>query len=239
MNWFNKYLLKVIGTGEIPKHVAVIMDGNRRWARRNHLSSVSQGHEEGAKKLKEMIEWFSLIDGIEMLTVYAFSLLNFSRPKDEVQGLMDLAERTFKEMADKPEFFYEKKCKVCFIGKIDMLEERVQIQIRRMIDAGHPNAKFTLNICACYTSHDEIETARDICLENGLVPSYCNVFSNLALPSKPDLMIRTSGVNRLSNFLLLQSENTPIYITDKLWPDLSPFDIAYIFLKYQLRFVLP
>ena len=239
MNWYEKILLKILDSGEIPEHIAIIMDGNRRWANNHHLSSVSEGHKQGANKLKEIIEWFSHLHGIKILTVYAFSLLNFNRPKEEVDGLMDLAENTFKDLADNPNFFEKNKCKINFIGQIDLLEQRVKEQIQRIYDVSYPNPEFTLNICACYTSHDEIETARNKCFDECIEPTIESVFSHLDIVSKPNLLIRTSGVYRMSNFLLLQCDKSPIVVTDILWPDLNLFNIALISLKYQLRFVLP
>ena len=239
LTWYQKALLHVLDAGEIPRHVAIIMDGNRRFARKHKLSSVSLGHKEGSEKLRQVIEWFAELDGIEELSVYAFSILNFNRAKDEVNGLMDLAENTFREIADQPDFFKKYCCKINFIGRIEMLEERVLKQIERINKAAHPNPKFILNICACYTSHDEIEHSRDACFEKGIEPTYEHVFENLELPHKVDLMIRTSGVFRLSNYMLLQCKDAPIIVTDKLWPELSVFDVFVIFLKYQLRNVLP
>ena len=239
LKWYQKWLLRVLDSGEIPRHVAIIMDGNRRYARKHHLDSVCLGHKEGAEKLRQVIEWLSQLDGVEELSVYAFSLLNFNRAKEEVNGLMDLAENTFKEIADQPEFFQEHCCKINFIGRIELLEERVLHQIDRINRAAHPNPKFILNICACYTSQDEIEHSRDDCFKEGLEPNYENVFKHLQIPSNVDLMIRTSGVYRLSNYMLMQSKNAQIIVTDKLWPELTLYDLILIFLKYQLRSVLP
>ena len=239
LKWYERMLMKVIDSGEIPEHIAIIMDGNRRYARKMMFDSVSQGHELGAEKLRQMIEWLSLLHGVKILTVYAFSILNFSRSPDEVKSLMDLAEKTFSDMADKPDFFIRNNCKVNFLGRIDMLEERVLKQISRVESVSQKNPEFILNICVCYTSHDEIERARDKCFQENITPSYQAVFDRLDLPKKPDLLIRTSGVNRMSNFLLMQCRDTPIVISEVLWPEITAFEVAKILLRYQLRNYLP
>ena len=239
IRWYERLLMRIIDAGEIPEHIAIIMDGNRRFAKKMMFDSVIKGHEFGAEKLKQIIEWLSLLHGVKILTVYAFSLLNFNRVEEEVQSLMNLAEKTFSDMADSPEFFTKHNCKVQFIGKTELLDERVKKQIKRVEECAPPNAEFVLNICVCYTSHDEIERARDKCFQENIQPSYDQVFKHLDLPSKPDLLIRTSGVNRMSNFLLMQCRETPIFITDVLWPEITAFDIAKMLLRYQLRNYLP
>lgn len=233
--WYQRFLGKILSSGEIPEHIAIIMDGNRRYARENNLPNVGLGHQKGAGKLKEVISWLSLVNGVKQLTVYAFSLLNFNRSEDEVKALMDLAEITFKDMADTRALFDQYQCKIRFIGRTDLLEERVRRQIKRVEDAGREDAPFTLNICVCYTAHDEMEYAREKCINQKADLTYDNVFSNLMLPSKPDILIRTSGVYRMSNFLLMQCSNTPIYVTNSLWPEISFWDVLKILVRYQLR----
>ena len=233
-----KLLFKILEAGEIPEHIAIIMDGNRRYARKHHLSSVSEGHKMGAQKLKELIEWLGNINGVKQLSVYAFSILNFKRTAEEVSSLMDLAESTFRELADNHEDFEKRKCAVRFIGRIEMLEERVRAQIDRLVSYSPPDPEFILNICACYTSHDEIEHARDKCIAQHIDLSWDNVFANLELPSKPDLLIRTSGVLRMSNYMLMQCAETPIVVCSALWPELTLFDFFCILLRFQCRNLL-
>ena len=235
ISWYQKLMLKIIDAGEVPEHLAIIMDGNRRYARMHHYETVGLGHKDGAKKLKQIIEWLSYLHGVKILSVYAFSLLNFQRDQKEVNDLMDLAESTFKEMADNPQFFKDKRCRILFIGRIEKLEEKVQAQIQRVLECNPDNFEFTLNICVAYTSHDEIEKARDICLEKNVNVTIDNVFENLQIPSKPNLLVRTSGAMRMSNFMLLQCANCPIIISEILWPDLSFIDLIDILLRYQLR----
>lgn len=239
VNWLEHALLKVIDSGEIPEHIAIIMDGNRRYARKMGFATVAEGHKVGAKKLKQTIEWLSELHGVKMLTVYAFSLLNFERNQDEVKGLMDIAVETFSEMAAQSDEMKRRSCAIRFIGRTELLEKRVLDEIRRVEAAAPENPQFVLNICVCYTSHDEIERARDSCLEQNITPTLDDVFQRLELPNKPDLLIRTSGVKRMSNFLLMQCAETPIVVVDKLWPELSVYDFAKMIIKFQLRKSLP
>lgn len=239
IRWYEKLLMSILNSGEIPEHIAIIMDGNRRYAKKMNFKNVAEGHQEGANKLRQIIEWFSHLNGVKVLTVYAFSLLNFKRNQEEVDELMDLAEKTFKEIADNPKIMAEKSCKVNFIGEIGMLNERVLKQIQRCEENAPDNPQFILNICVCYTSQDEIEQARDKCIADSIDPDYTEVFNHLMLPQRPDILIRTSGVLRMSNFLLMQCENTPIYITNELWPELSAFTLFKILASYQMRNLLP
>ena len=237
--WYERFLLRVIDCGEIPEHIAIIMDGNRRYARKMHYATITEGHEMGAEKLKQLIQWLSVLHGVKTLTVYAFSLLNFKRSEDEVNGLMDLAVRTFSEMAAESDELKRRSCAVRFIGRKELFEARVLEQMKKLEDAGPEHPEFVLNICVGYTSHDEIERARDACFGDGVEPTIEEVFGRLELPRKPDLLIRTSGVYRMSNFLLMQCAETPIIVVDKLWPELTILDLAWIMIKYQLRESLP
>ena len=238
-NWYERFVLKIIDCGEIPEHIAIIMDGNRRYARKMHLEKVSDGHEIGAEKLKQLIQWLSVLHGIKTLTVYAFSLLNFKRNREEVESLMDLAVRTFGQMAEELGEFRRRNCAVRFIGRKELLDERVQEQMKRVEALGPEHPEFLLNICVAYTSHDEIERARDACFQDKVEPTWEEVFRRLELPRKPDLLIRTSGVQRMSNFLLMQCAETPIIVVEKLWPELNIWDLAKIMIRYQLRHALP
>ena len=131
------------------------------------------------------------------------------------------------------------QCTINFIGRIEKLEERILKQIRRIQELSPKNPKFTLNICVCYTSHDEIENAREQCFQQNITPNLENIIEKLEIPQKVDLLIRTSGVLRISNFLLLQSKDSSFVVVDALWPELSLLDIVQIFIKYQLRNYLP
>jgi ditrans,polycis-polyprenyl diphosphate synthase len=176
---------------------------------------------------------------VKVLTVYAFSILNFQRSPDEVDGLMRLALDTFSSILNDSSQFQREKCAIRFIGRKELLSAEVRQLFDKVESTAPPNPEFFLNVCVSYTSHDEIERARDLCLLDNAEPSIDEVFARLDLPRRPDLLIRTSGVNRMSNFLLLQCAETPIAVVDALWPELTLYQIAKVLIKYQLRRLLP
>jgi ditrans,polycis-polyprenyl diphosphate synthase len=239
LSWYERFFMRAVDSGEVPEHIAIIMDGNRRYARKCGYGSVIDGHHDGAKKLKEVIQWLSVLHGVKMLTVYAFSILNFQRNAEEVDGLMRLAVDTFSEVLEEPGRFQRDNCAIRFIGRRELLNPEIRELFEKVEKCAPANPEFVLNVCASYTSHDEIERARDLCRSDGVDVSYHEVFNRLDLPKKPDLLIRTSGVNRMSNFLLLQCAETPIAIVDSLWPELTLFELGKILLRYQLRKSLP
>jgi ditrans,polycis-polyprenyl diphosphate synthase len=234
-----KMALHILDRGEIPGHIAIIMDGNRRFARKKGFDRIGEGHRMGGEKLKEVIRWLSILHGVKMLTVYAFSILNFKRSQQEVEELMDLAMSFFSEIRSQQSDIQMQGAALRFIGRKELLSERMQIEMNELEAAAPENPKFVLNICVSYTSHDEIERARDRCKKENGDMTLDSVFQKLDLPCRPDLLIRTSGVWRMSNFLLMQCAETPIAVVDSLWPELSAWDLVKILLKYQLRKVLP
>jgi ditrans,polycis-polyprenyl diphosphate synthase len=239
VSWYERFFMRVIDSGEVPEHIAIIMDGNRRYAKKRGYASPVDGHQEGAQKLKEVIQWLSLLHGVKMLTVYAFSILNFKRSPEEVEGLMQLALDTFEEVLKEEGRFQRDNCAIRFLGRRELLNQEVRELFEKVEKCAPANPQFVLNICASYTSHDEIERARDQCRAEGAELTLSEVFARLDLPLKPDLLIRTSGVNRMSNFLLLQCAETPIAIVESLWPELTLFELGKILVRYQLRKSLP
>ncbi|RKX95916.1 MAG: isoprenyl transferase [Spirochaetes bacterium] len=211
---------------KLPEHVAIIMDGNGRWAQKKGLPR-SEGHREGAIRLREIIH-ASLEEGIRYLTVYAFSKENWNRPVTEVNSIMRLAEYFFRK-----EFNKLKKEGVFFkhLGDIYGLPDN----IKRIIDEMHRNnakeRRLTLSIAFNYSGRSEIVSATrkiaslvadgKIKLEDINEELISNNLYTSGIPD-PDLLIRTSGELRISNFLLWQSAYTEIWVTKTLWPDFSP-----------------
>jgi ditrans,polycis-polyprenyl diphosphate synthase len=239
VTWWERLLLRIVDCGEIPEHIAIIMDGNRRYARKRGYSSILEGHNDGAQKLRQVIEWLSHLHGVRILTVYAFSILNFERPADEVTDLMRLATDTFTQVLNESARFQREKCAIRFLGRRSLLAPEICELFDRVESTAPADPEFLLNLCVSYTSHDEIESARDRCFSEGVEPSLPEVFDRLELPKRPDLLIRTSGVKRMSNFLLLQCADTPIAVVDELWPELALATLARVLLRYQLRRSLP
>ena len=224
----------------LPKHVAIIMDGNGRWARQRGLPRIA-GHRAGVETVKEIVR-SSVEIGIEVLTLYAFSRENWKRPKEEVAVLMQLLD-----------FFVDKEIKnlkkegVCVkaIGRIEALPSKTLAKVRQAIRETSGNQKMILNIALNYGARTEIlDAVGKILNEAKKDPSRFekeldeNLFSSYlytaGLPD-PDLLIRTSGEMRLSNFLLWQLSYAEIYITKKFWPDFKKADFMKAIREYQAR----
>lgn len=217
---------------ELPKHVAIIMDGNGRWAKERKRSRLD-GHKEGIKTVKTVIE-AAIQHKIPYLTLYAFSSENWNRPKDEVSGLMQLLNQFLKNEAKT---LNKHKVRLKTIGRIHELPKENYLAIQELVEATADNDALTLTVALNYSSQNEIVDAVrsivDQSLQQTLDPQsidYSTIAENLEtkdLPD-PDLIIRTSGEYRLSNFLLLQSAYAEIYISPIYWPDFdhNHFDTA-------------
>ena len=207
----------------VPRHVAIIMDGNGRWANRHGLPRL-KGHEEGAKSVRAAVR--SCRDlGVEYLTLYAFSVENWVRPPSEIQGLMRLLRRFLKD--DEHEL-HENEVRLRVIGRMEDLPKLVQTGLKRVIKATEHYTKGQLILALSYGGRTEIAyAARQIAekvkagkLNPGKIDE-ATVAAHLYAPDvpDPDLMIRTSGEMRLSNFLLWELSYSELYVTDVLWPD--------------------
>ncbi|WP_330204813.1 isoprenyl transferase [Cyanobacterium sp. Dongsha4] len=223
----------------IPHHVAVIMDGNGRWAKRRGFPRIV-GHQKGVDTLKSLLrccdDW-----GIKVLTAYAFSTENWGRPITEVEFLLTLFERVLrKELAQ----MMEKNVKIRFIGDLKALPESLQAEIYHSMEETKYNKGIKFNIATNYGSRQEIlQACRTIAssvqegkinledIDEELFESH--LYTN-GLES-PDLLIRTSGEMRLSNFLLWQMAYSEIYVTNTLWPDFSREEFHLALLNYQQR----
>jgi len=203
----------------LPKHIAIIMDGNGRWAKKRHLPRMS-GHRAGTENLRTIIKACVEFD-IKYLTVYAFSTENWKRPEDEVNGLMDiLADALEKELEELH------KQGVCLrhIGRLERLDPAIRRKIKAAIDMTKNNKRLTMNIAWNYGGRDEIIAAVQRLLQEGISEDEVSeaLFEKhlFTYPSPdPDLIIRTSGEQRISNFLLWQGAYSEWYFTPTLWPD--------------------
>ena len=226
-------------SSQIPKHIAIIMDGNGRWANERHLPR-HEGHRHGVERLREIIESSSEI-GIKYLTLYAFSKENWSRPKDEVNFLMKLLSSYLD--AELREL-QKQNIRFRMIGRLSDLPFDVQKRIKRNIDATKDNTGLTLSLALSYSGRGEIIDAVKAIAEEvssgKITPSEIDekLFSNFlytkGMPD-PDLLIRTSGELRVSNFMLWQISYAEIYITEKYWPDFGKEDLLQAIETYKTR----
>ncbi|MHB8159932.1 MAG: polyprenyl diphosphate synthase [Thermoleophilia bacterium] len=216
-----------------PRYVAIIMDGNGRWAARRHLPAIA-GHREGAKALKRTIQ-AAHETGIRELSVYAFSTENWQRPPAEVNALMEM----FGELIDKevPELD-EQDVQVHFIGRRSGLSGDLLRKMEWAENMTAGNATMTLYIAFNYGGRSEIEDAFKAAADNGKAGDGEMEFRQyLYAPEMhdPELLIRTSGEKRLSNFLLWQSAYSELYFTDKLWPEFTGVDLRKALAEFGLR----
>ncbi|XP_078042359.1 dehydrodolichyl diphosphate synthase subunit [Augochlora pura] len=240
LTWLQLLATKVLKTGHIPKHVAFIMDGNRRYASKNGMDKLD-GHTKGFDKFAETLQWCRDL-GIEEVTFYAFSIENFKRKQEEVNGLMDLAEQKFQKLLSEKDKARKHGLCVRIIGNLSLLPENIQKLIAEAMMFTEDHNKAFLNIAFAYTSRDEITHAiqdviegvqsGDILLEDidEYLISNC-LYTNNSL--NPDLLIRTSGEVRFSDFLMWQISNTCIYFTNVLWPEFNVWDFLNAIFYYQ------
>ncbi|TRX39020.1 isoprenyl transferase [Flavobacterium restrictum] len=232
-------LLEKIDKTNLPKHLAIIMDGNGRWAKKQGFLRAF-GHESGTKSVKKIIEASALL-GIECLTLYAFSTENWNRPKLEVETLMRVLINALKKELVT---LQENNIKLNAIGNLDLLPKTAQKQLREVMNLTQNNNRMTLTLALSYGSREEIVNAVKIIsdkVKNNIISidsiddSIINEHLYTQNLPEVDLLIRTSGEHRISNFLLWQIAYAELYFTDILWPDFKDQDLYEAILSYQKR----
>lgn len=223
----------------LPRHVAVIMDGNGRWAKRRGLPRI-MGHRRGVDVLKDLLrccrDW-----GIEALTAYAFSTENWGRPSEEVEFLMTLFERVLRQELRE---MISEDVRIRFVGNLNALPQSLQAEIERAVDATRTNQGIQFTVATNYGGRQEIiQACRSIAtqIQQGLIqPDQIDealferhLYTNGTCD--PDLLIRTSGEMRISNFLLWQMAYAEIYVTSTLWPDFDREEFHRALCDYQQR----
>ena len=233
-----EYISKMVDLDNLPKHIAIIMDGNRRWAKAHNLD-VAQGHKEGAENLKKIAKFANKI-GIKYMTVYAFSTENWKRTKEEVGALMKLLKFYIMDFFKS----YDENIKIKVIGKVSELPKDIQEEIAKVEEKTENNTGLVLNIAFNYGGRDEITTAVKRIAEkvknNEIKIDDINeklVSDNLYTAGEPDpdLLIRTSGEERISNFLPWQISYSEFVFTDKYWPEYDEKELLESIKIYQKR----
>jgi len=228
-----------IEKGNLPEHIAIIMDGNGRWAKQHAIGRI-RGHKRGAQAVRSAVRTCREI-GIKYLTLFAFSIENWGRPTKEVEGLMSLLE---EYLAKELKELHKQGIKLTTIGDIDQLKPSVKEKIISAKKITANNDQMVLNLALSYGSRDEIISAVKKIVQdsqNGIIKSdeinkeTFSKYLNTAEMPDPDLLIRTSGEYRISNFLLWQLAYTELYFTKVLWPDFNKEDIFKAIASYQKR----
>ncbi|XP_053310460.1 dehydrodolichyl diphosphate synthase complex subunit DHDDS [Spea bombifrons] len=240
LSMIERLCANVLKAGPMPKHVAFIMDGNRRYAQKCHVER-QEGHSQGFEKLAETLRW-CLNLGISEVTVYAFSIENFKRSEEEVAGLMELARQKFTRLLEEKEKLQKHGVRIRVLGDLSMLPLDIQKLIAQAMMETRAYSTCFLNVCFAYTSRHEVTNAvREAAwgVKEGLLdPS--DVSESLldrclytSSSPDPDLLIRTSGEVRLSDFLLWQTSHSCLVFQSVLWPEYSFWNLCEAVLRYQ------
>ena len=233
-------LAHAIDPKRLPAHIAIIMDGNGRWANRRHLPRVA-GHKAGVGPVRTTVETCARL-GLQALTLYAFSVENWKRPRAEVETLWRLLHYYLrKELPD----LQKNGIRLQAIGRVDALPPHVRRELESVVEATSRNRRLLVNLAVNYSGRAEIVDAVNRILDRARVQgrlgsieiderAIAGELYTSALPD-PDLLIRTSGEMRISNFLLWQIAYAELYVTDTLWPDFTRTDLLKAVLEYQKR----
>ncbi len=221
------------------KHIGIILDGNRRFAKRLNLSPW-KGHEYGSKKLKDLLVWCKDLK-IKELTLYCFSMQNFNRPKKEFDYLMTIFRESFNEIMQNKDIS-KYKIKINVIGRYNLFPKDIQENIERITNKTKEYNNYKVNIALAYGGREEIvdavkKIAKNV-KESKLNPEEINeniISQNLYLESEPDLIIRTGGDKRTSNFLTWQSIYSEWFFIEKMWPEFEKQDLINIIEEFKKR----
>ncbi|XP_018576535.1 dehydrodolichyl diphosphate synthase complex subunit DHDDS [Anoplophora glabripennis] len=237
---FQKFCINVLKCGPVPKHIAFIMDGNRRYAKKTKVEKT-EGHSKGFEKLAECLQWCKEL-GVKEVTVYAFSIENFKRSEDEVNALMQLAKEKFQKLLEEKDKLMTNGVCIRVIGNLSLLPPDFRKLIAEAVLSTKDNKKAILNVAFSYTSRDEIATSmKEIVggvdnheinvedIDENLI-SQC-LYTNQS--PDPEVLVRTSGEVRLSDFLLWQTSNTEICFAKVLWPEFCVWHLLACVFKYQ------
>ncbi|KAK6288300.1 hypothetical protein POUND7_014479 [Theobroma cacao] len=260
-SFLRRCLFRVLSVGPLPAHLAFIMDGNRRYAKKNNLEE-GDGHKAGYQALMSLLHYCYEL-GIKYVTVYAFSIENFKRQPDEVRSLMDLMLEKIEGLLMEESIVNQYGIRVYFIGNLQLLSEPVRAAAENVMQVTANNDKAVLLVCVAYTSSDEIVHAVDeSCKDksgkirlwnsdeayNSVIEKECEKINEehpaiklvdvekhmyMAVAPDPDILIRSSGETRLSNFLLWQTSHCPLYSPAVLWPEIGLWQLVWAILSFQ------
>ena len=240
---YEKWLWQQVKNGRKPEHIAIILDGNRRWASGLSLNPWV-GHHYGAEKTEDLLDWCMDL-GVKSITLYAFSTENFTRSSQEVDGILRIVEEKLSELL-KAERIHKNKVRVKVIGRSDLLPESLQEMIEQVEEATKNYGKHFLNLALAYGGRAEIvDAARKIAqkVRSGRLESdeidedvfERHLYTSHMPQQDPDLIVRTSGEERLSGFLLWQSAYSELCFLDVYWPAFRKIDLLRAIRTYQMR----
>ncbi|HUS50134.1 MAG TPA: polyprenyl diphosphate synthase [Candidatus Paceibacterota bacterium] len=214
------------------RHVGIILDGNRRFSKRLMLKPL-KGHEYGAKKVERLFDWVKEL-GIKELTLYCFSLENFNRPKKEFDYLMNLFKKEFSKLKNDKRI-HRNKIKIRFIGKKELFDKELQRIIKELEDVTRKYSRYKINFAFGYGGRQEIIWAVKNLVKRRKKINEKNLQKELWLGNEPDLIIRTGGEKRTSNFLPWQSIYSEWFFLDKMWPEFTKQDLVKCIEEFKKR----
>lgn len=240
---YSKKLEKEIMSGDRPNHIALILDGNRRWAKRN-LAFPKIGHWKGADAVENLLDWCEEFD-IKIITLYALSAENLDREDSELEYLLELIQTRLEKLYNDPRI-HENKMRVKAMGRIELLPESIKDVLRRLDETTKNYDRHFLNIAIAYGGQDElVDAVRKIGskvkngdinvneIDKNVIES--NLYTSHLPQSSPDMILRTSGEKRLSGFLLWQSAYSELIFMDIFWPDFRKIDLMRAIRTFQNR----
>jgi undecaprenyl diphosphate synthase len=234
MTEFTSSTAAIPQSGGVPRHVAIIMDGNGRWAKKRFLPRVA-GHRKGVEAVREVVK-ACIERGVEYLTLFAFSSENWRRPPEEVSFLMQLFLRSLEQELGKLD---SNGIRFKVVGDLSPFDERIVEHIRRGEELTDKNSRLTLTVAANYGGRWDVLQAANRCREADpgapITEQRLAQFLSMAYAPEPDLFIRTGGEQRVSNFLLWQLAYTELYFTEALWPDFGADALEDAFSSYRQR----
>ena len=214
-----------------PEHIAIILDGNRRWARAYGMAD-NEGHKKGLENINNLVNWCLDAD-VKILSLYCLSVENLKRSKSELDFLFEYLKIRVEEIVDKVKENKEKGLKYDVLGNFELLPKEIVEGINEVIKVnkkewGNDNPKLLVNLCICYGGRQDIVQAAQAVVEQKLEINEENINANLFTKGAHDvdLLIRTGGEQRLSNFLLWQASYAELYFTDKMWPEFAKEDFT-------------
>src|SRR3989344_1688628 len=222
-----------------PRHIAIILDGNRRYARKIGMQPW-QGHSFGAEKVEDILKWCRDL-GIKELTLYSFSMDNFKRPEREKKAIFELFKKNFEKL-EKDDRLMKNGIKVRFIGRLQMFPKEIGECMQRLMKKTNENERFKVNFAMAYSGKAEITdsvrkiinkiNSKEINIEN---VDEDLIKNNLYLSSEPDIFIRPGGEKRMSDFLLWQSSYSELIFLEKLWPEFTKEDLIWCIGEFKRR----
>lgn len=240
LSFIENVAVQVIKSGPIPKHVSLIMDGNRTYSKKKHIK-LDDGYRLGFNKALNVMNW-SLDIGIKHISVYAFSIENFNRSVEEVTLLMNIAREKVKNLLTDDSII-KNGIRIRFLGKLSMLPKDLVEIMEQVMERSKDGKNLTFNLMFAYTSREEISHSMKINVENSLRTKNCSaditeksITKSLYLEQPVDILIRSSGVTRLSDYMMWQSDSSPLCFVENTWPEVGIWHILMSVFYYQVAY---